>query len=109
MNKITIQAIDGFLVSDINFTRLDNFIRKYSVYEDYKKEIGDSFKSVIERLWGSANLKFRDPHGAPDSLVASDYLAAMEFDIVISPYTGVSFDKRKEFYLWCFDQLKKLL
>ena len=108
MNKITPQIIDNFLSSDITFSRLEGFIREYSVYEDYKKEFGEGYKSIVEDLWGSINKKFRD-HQEPGCLKENDFLAVMEFDLGVLPYLGVSFDKRKEFYFWCFDYIKKII
>ena len=108
MNKITPNIIENFLSSDITFPRLEGFIRKYSVYDYYKNEFGEGYKSVIEDLWESTNRKFRD-HQEHSCLKENDFLAVMEFDLAILPYVGVSFDKRKKFYLWCFDCIKKII
>ncbi len=107
MSEITTQVVEELLSSDITFYRLENFVRKYGVANAYKVDFGESYKSVIEKAWEVVNKKFLNLHCEQESLTTNDILAAMEFDLVILPYTGVSFDKRKEFYVWCFEYIRK--
>lgn len=39
-------------------------------------------------------------------LEARDVLAAINFDISLAPYLGVSPAKKKEFYLWCLKRAR---
>lgn len=108
MNSITRDDIDELLISSgITFYNLDKFIQKHSVYEQYKKNYGDKHKSIIENKWEISNEIYRSNNSASE-LTAEDYLAIIEFDLAISPYTGVPFEGRVEFYKWCLSRLKTL-
>lgn len=75
---------------------LDNLYSKGGVNKIAPCEAEKKWELLIQAYQNGAEVEEIKPEEA---------IAAIDFDVSISPYLGISMAKKKEFYIWCIDHV----